>query len=187
MDAGATTQVDRAPVTLLRDGLREGRFEDLHTVVGLLSPRELGAQLRELPVAGPGTAALHAAARIDWLLAHGADPDVREGADDNAMFALLAQGPVAAAALQALLRRAVSPAGAGGFARFLGACVAERSRRPRVGAARDRPAGSRRRSLCALACRRSAARARGAPGLAALWSNGSCRMASTSTRATRTA
>ena len=33
-------------------------------------------------------------------------------------------GPVAAAALQALLRRAVSPAGAGGFARFLGACVA---------------------------------------------------------------
>jgi ankyrin repeat protein len=124
MDAGATTQVDRAPVTLLRDGLREGRFEDLHTVVGLLSPRELGAQLRELPVAGQGTAALHAAARIDWLLAHGADPDVREGADDNAMFALLAQGPVAAAALQALLRRAVSPAGAGGFARFLGACVA---------------------------------------------------------------
>jgi ankyrin repeat protein len=124
IDAGATTtQVDRAPVALLRDAIRDGRFDDMHTVIGLLSPRELGAQLRELPVAGPGAPA-NVGARIDWLLAQGADPDVREGLEDNAMFALLAQGPAAVGALQALLRRAVSPAGAGGFARFLGACVA---------------------------------------------------------------
>jgi len=123
-DAGpGATQLDRAPVALLRDALREGRFDDLHTVVGLLSPRELGAQLRELPLSGHG-ASQNIASRIEWLLAHGADPDVREGLEDNAMFALLSQGPVAATALQALLRRAVSPAGAGGFARFLGACVA---------------------------------------------------------------
>ena len=74
-------------------------------------------------VSGHG-ASQNIASRIDWLLAHGADPDVREGLEDNAMFALLSQGPVAATALQALLRRAVSPAGAGGFARFLAACVA---------------------------------------------------------------
>ena len=53
----------------------------------------------------------------------GADADQREGLEDNAMFALLAQGPVAASAVQALLRRAVSPAGSGGLARFLAACV----------------------------------------------------------------
>jgi hypothetical protein len=39
------------------------------------------------------------------------------------MFAFLSQGPAAVGALQALLRRAVSPAGAGGLARFLAACV----------------------------------------------------------------
>ncbi|BCT92302.1 hypothetical protein LYSHEL_13260 [Lysobacter helvus] len=117
-DGGAATAIDRAPVTLMRDALREGRFGDLHTVAGLLSPRELGVQLREAATgANPG-------ARIDWLLANGADPDVREGLEDNAMFALLAQGPAAAGAVQALLRRAVSPAGAGGLARFLGGCVA---------------------------------------------------------------
>jgi ankyrin repeat protein len=124
VDAGATTaQVDRAPVALLRDAIRDGRFDDMHTVIGLLSPRELGAQLRELPIAGPGAPA-NIGSRIEWLLAQGADPDVREGLEDTAMFALLAQGPAAAGAVQALLRRAVSPAGAGGLARFLSACVA---------------------------------------------------------------
>jgi ankyrin repeat protein len=122
-DAGTTAQADRAPVTLLRDALREGRFQDLQTVAGLLSPAELGAQLRELSLTGAG-ASSNVGARIEWLLANGADPELREGLDDNAMFALLSQGPVAASAIQALLRRAVSPAGAGGLARFLGGCVA---------------------------------------------------------------
>lgn len=122
-DAGASsTTIDRAPVTLLRDAIRDGRLEDMHSVVGLLSPRELGAQLREMPITGPGAPA-NVASRIDWLLSQGADADQREGLDDNTMFALLAQGPVAASAVQALLRRAVSPAGRGGLAIFLAACV----------------------------------------------------------------
>jgi ankyrin repeat protein len=118
-DAGATAApVDRAPVALLRDAFRDGRFGDLHTVAGLLSPRELGAQLRELPLNGG-----NAQARLDWLLANGADPDAREPGEDNALFSLLAQGPAGAQIVQALLRRAVSPAGAGGLARFLAGCV----------------------------------------------------------------
>jgi ankyrin repeat protein len=40
------------------------------------------------------------------------------------MFALLSRGPTALPALQVLLRRGASPAGAGGLARFLGACAA---------------------------------------------------------------
>lgn len=123
-DAGTgSAPTDRAPVTLLRDALREGRFDDLRTVAGLLSPAELGAALRELPLAGPGAPA-NVGARIDWLLAHGADADAREGLGDTTLFALLSQGPVAASVVQLLLRRAVSPAGAGGLARFLAACVA---------------------------------------------------------------
>ena len=63
--------------------------------------------------------------RIDWLLAHGADPDVREGARATTRCSRCSRrAPSRPAALQALLRRAVSPAGAGGLARFLGACVA---------------------------------------------------------------
>ncbi len=107
---------DRAPLSLLRDGLREGRHESIAALLPLVSPAELGGLLLdpEAPLS---------ATRIDWLLAHGADADVREGMADTAMFALLSQGPAALPALQALLRHAVSPAGSGGLARFLAACA----------------------------------------------------------------
>src|SRR5690606_15980019 len=101
---------DRAPLALLRDGLREGRFDRLEDLVGLLGPRELGGLLvdAEAPVS---------VERIDWLMAHGADPDApADGADgDTAMFTLLAKGPEQAEAIRALLRHNVSPAGAGGL------------------------------------------------------------------------
>ena len=44
---------------------------------------------------------------------HGADADARDGDGDGAVFSLLAQGPAALPALQAMLGRGVSPAGAG--------------------------------------------------------------------------
>ena len=166
--------------------LREGRFDDLHTVVGLLSPRELGAQLRDMPLAGPGAPA-NIASRIDWLLAQGADADVREGLEDNAMFALLAQGPVAASAVQALLRRAVSPAGS-----RRARALPRRLRRRAI----TRAAGSNNsRSNCSNAApmptrprppaiRRSRSRCAWA-GCA--WSNASSRRASIWTHAIRTA
>ena len=111
---------DRAPLSLLRDGLREGRHENLDRLLGLLTPQELGGLLLDegAPVSEE---------RIDWLMAHGADPDVREdtGATlgDTAMFTLLARGPDGIDALRALLRNNVSPAGAGGLGRFLAGCA----------------------------------------------------------------
>ena len=116
-DALAAPPPDRTPLSLLREGLREPPFEGLDLLLRLLSPAELGSLLvdADMPLS---------AARIEWLLVRGADPETRDGLADNAMFALLARGPAAMASLQALLRHAVSPAGSGGLARFLGACAA---------------------------------------------------------------
>ncbi|MCI4568105.1 ankyrin repeat domain-containing protein [Lysobacter sp. CFH 32150] len=116
-DAGpAAPPPDRAPATLLREGLLAGRYADLDALVQLLAPRELGALLLDTDIAAQP-------ARIDWLLAHGADPEVRIDGGDNAMFAAISQGPAALPTLQTLLHRGVAPAGSGGVARFLSACV----------------------------------------------------------------
>jgi len=116
-DAPAAPPTDRAPLALLRESLRAGRFEGLDNLVRLLPRAEFDGLLLDddLPPSPQ---------RIEWLLARGADPETRTGAADNVMFALLARGAPALPALQVLLRRAVSPAGAGGLARFLGACAA---------------------------------------------------------------
>jgi ankyrin repeat protein len=114
---------DRPPIALLRDalyagsGLHAANAAQCERLLPLVSAAELGALLRDGD--SPATPAV-----IDWLLGRGADPDVRDAACDTPMFAWLAQGPAALPALQALLRRGVSPAGAGGLARFLAACVA---------------------------------------------------------------
>ncbi len=117
---------DRAPAALLREGLGEGRETELAAVAALLAPAELGALLHD----GDALLPPH---QIEWLLAHGADPEVRDGAGHTPMFVLLGRGPAALPSLRLLLDRAVSPAGAGGLARFLAACVA--SEQP--GAARE--------------------------------------------------
>ena len=115
-DAGDTPPPDRAPLALLRDALREDRFDGHERLLSLLSPRELGSLLLddEAPLSP---------ARIEWLLDHGADPEVRAGEGDTPVFTLLARGHEALPALQLLLRRGASPAGAGGLARFLDACA----------------------------------------------------------------
>lgn len=107
---------DRAPITLLREGLDEGREHALDTVAALLGPRQLGALFHDGDGALPPR-------QIEWLLARGADPEVRDGAGTTPMVKLLASGPAALASLQVMLQRGVSPAGAGGLARFLAACV----------------------------------------------------------------
>src|SRR5690606_39295261 len=65
------------------------------------------------------------AARIDWLLANGADPERREDGGDTPLMQLLGRGVSAVPAARALLRGGASAAGAGGLARFLEACVRE--------------------------------------------------------------
>lgn len=115
---GAAHAPDRSPAVLLRDGLAAGRFDGLDALTRLLAPDELCALLHEPELQRRPSC-------LEWLLAHGADPEVRaDGAGDTVLLALLGQGPAGLPAAQVLLRRAVSPAGAGGLARFLAACVA---------------------------------------------------------------
>jgi ankyrin repeat protein len=53
------------------------------------------------------------------------DVEARDGLADSRLFALVAQGPAGIAELAPLLDAARSPAGGGGLARFLEACVAD--------------------------------------------------------------
>ncbi|HVR82052.1 MAG TPA: ankyrin repeat domain-containing protein, partial [Luteimonas sp.] len=97
-DDSAALAPDRTPLSLLRDGLREERFKGLDNLVRLLSPADLASLLVD------GDAASQPA-RIDWLLARGADPELRAALSDNVlsdtpMFALLARGPRALPDLQ---------------------------------------------------------------------------------------
>ncbi|KGM52778.1 ankyrin [Lysobacter concretionis Ko07 = DSM 16239] len=121
--------VDRAPITLLREGLEDGREHALDTVAALLGPRELGALFHDGDTALPPQ-------QVEWLLARGADPEVRDGTGTTPIFAMLTQGPAAIASLRVMLDHAVSPAGAGGLARFLTACLG----REQAGAALKGPA-----------------------------------------------
>jgi ankyrin repeat protein len=107
---------DRPPALLLREALERRDAAALDPALAhLLAPDELAALLR-------GEPALAWPAGLEWLLAQGADPDLREPGQHGALFMLLGR-PGALASLQVLLRRAASPAGAGGLARFLGACA----------------------------------------------------------------
>jgi len=117
VEAGDATLPDRAPAALLRDGLHERRGAELGGLAQLLSAAELGALLHD-EAPGPGVE------QVERLLAWGADYGVRDANGDTPLFALLTRGPTALPALQALLRRGVSPAGSGGLARFLAACSA---------------------------------------------------------------
>ena len=107
---------DRAPLGLLRDGLQADQHQGLETLAKLCSPQELGSLLHE-----PGVFA--SAARVEWLLLHGAAAEARDAHGDTPLFVQLARGPQAMPVAQALLQRGLSPAGAGGLARFLAACL----------------------------------------------------------------
>lgn len=115
-DTDESGPADRAPITLLREGLDEGREHALDTVAALLGPRELGALFHDGDGALPPR-------QIEWLLARGADPEVRDGTGTTPLFVLLSRGPSALESLLLMLQRGVSPAGAGGLARFLAACM----------------------------------------------------------------
>ena len=111
------TPPDRAPAALLRDGLASGQFGGLDALARLSSREELGALLHDTDMQRP--------ARLSWLLRHGADAESRNAAGDTLLFVLLAQGPAVQPALATLLARGVTPAGAGGLARFMAACAAD--------------------------------------------------------------
>jgi ankyrin repeat protein len=116
-ESGDAPLPERAPLALLRDALHEQRYDHHEHLLALVSPAELGGLLLD-------DGAPLSVARIEWLLAQGADPDARDEHGDTPAFALLARGADAVPALQALLRAGASPAGSGGLARFLDACAA---------------------------------------------------------------
>jgi uncharacterized protein len=116
-ESGDAVPEDRAPLELLREGLRDARYDGLERVAALVSPAELGALLRE-PDASDD------AERVRWLLAHGADAGAADDAGARPGDALLARGPDAVPALRALLGHGAPMPGAGGLARFLAACLA---------------------------------------------------------------
>jgi uncharacterized protein len=107
---------DRPPLELLREQLREERYDQLDALAALVSPAELGGLLHD-PEAPPSPA------RIEWLLARGADAGAHADGADGIFLSLLARGPEAVPALQALLAGGVPAGGAGGLGRFLEACV----------------------------------------------------------------
>ncbi len=112
----AAGPVERSPEQLLREALATRRFDQAVTALGLGDARAMAsAQLVDF--------AMEADLDVfDWLLAHGADPELH-GEGDSLLFGLLDRGGGGTGALQRLLDRAVSPAGAGGLARFLHACM----------------------------------------------------------------
>ncbi|MCD9027243.1 ankyrin repeat domain-containing protein [Luteimonas sp. BDR2-5] len=115
-DDDADAPAERTPLLLLRASLREGRYDDLETLLRLLGPAELGSLLLD-------PEAPHALERVEWLLARGADVEARDEDGQTALSVLLGVGPSVLPIVQALLRHGASPAGAGGLARFLAACA----------------------------------------------------------------
>lgn len=106
---------DRAPIALLREGLREGAG-GLDAIVRLLTPADLGLLLHDDDIVADPR-------HVDWLLARGADPYVRDGQGQTPLFVLLGRGAPARPTLRRLLDGGVSPAGRGGLARFMAACA----------------------------------------------------------------
>jgi ankyrin repeat protein len=108
---------EHSTAELLRDALAARRFDRALPLLRLGDANALATAL--LP-----QFALEADLDVfDWLLAHGADPETRDVGANNLFFRLLDRGGSATGALQLLLDHAVTPAGAGGLARYLHACA----------------------------------------------------------------
>ncbi|MGH8053755.1 MAG: ankyrin repeat domain-containing protein [Stenotrophomonas sp.] len=107
---------DRAPLALLREALVFGNVDGMAPLAKLCAAEELGGLLHDPELALQPRV-------VDWLLVHGAAPEVRDACFDTPMFALLSRGVDAIPTLQVLLKRGVSPAGRGGLTRLLAACA----------------------------------------------------------------
>ena len=107
---------DRAPLDLLREGLRESRYDGLERLAALLSPQERASLLLDPELASSPE-------RIRWLLAHDADPALPGEDGMLPAFGLLVRGPDAVPSLQVLLDHGAPLDGAGGLARFLATCI----------------------------------------------------------------
>ncbi len=109
---------DRPPLLLLRERLLEG--VDAHALAplaGLLGKAEYSGLLCDAEVASDP-------ARVEWLLRQGANPDSRQRGSLAPVAAALSRGPPGIEVLRALFAHGASPAGGGGLASYLAACLA---------------------------------------------------------------
>ena len=110
---------ERSAQDVLRDALAARRFDRADALLKLPDSDAAAAVTALLP-----QFALDADIDVfDWLLAHGADAEHRDGFADSVLFTLLDRGGVSAMALMRLLERAWSPAGSGGLACYLAGCA----------------------------------------------------------------
>ena len=164
MDEDDGAPPDRPPQLLLRERLLEGAAEPQ---LGGLLPLASAAATSMACCAMPRSA--DSPARVDWLLRHGANPEarVRSARDAGAggVGARHGHGIEQRAPAVRARRLAGGRRRTGALPRAPAWLPATRQARRRD--VRDGTAGARRRSLCGVAGRRSAAGAGGAPGLAA--------------------
>ena len=109
---------DRPPSLLLRERLLEGvGGRELAPLAALLGAAEMNGLLCDAEIAAD-------AERIQWLLRHGAQAEARVPGAPTPVAAALARGVDGIDALRTLFAQGASPAGGGGFAAWLAACLA---------------------------------------------------------------
>ncbi|MEF9978653.1 MAG: ankyrin repeat domain-containing protein [Thermomonas sp.] len=119
MDADDAASPDRPPQLLLRERLLEDAGEsELTALLPLLARGDLDGLLCDAEIA-------ESPVRVAWLLGHGANPEARVHAAPMPVRAALARGTAGIDNARLLFARGGSPAGAGGLACYLGACLAE--------------------------------------------------------------
>ena len=119
MDADDAAPPDRPPQLLLRERLLDDAEPDqLAALLPLLARGDLDGLLCDAEIAA-------SPARVAWLLRHGANPEARVHAAPMPLQAALARGTDGIDNACLLFARGASPAGAGGLASYLAACLAE--------------------------------------------------------------
>ena len=109
---------ERPPSLLLREALLEGADPArLRALASRLARTEFDRLLVDAEIAT-------APARVGWLLHHGADPEFRQSGIPMPVTAALDQGTAGIASARLLFAHGGTPAGAGGLARYLAACLA---------------------------------------------------------------
>lgn len=125
MDAYSEVTPELPPQIRLRDALLTGAdTRQLLQLRAHTQPHELDSLLQDPDIT-------QSPAHIAWLLAQGANPDVHSPGHSTPVFTALAQGAEGIRTLSALFAGGASPAGAGGLARFLSACLAQQHTAPR--------------------------------------------------------
>ena len=110
---------DRPPPLLLRERLLDEAVDtQLAALLPLLARGDLDGLLCDADVAADP-------ARVAWLLARGANPEARVRAAPMPVPAALARGTAGIDNARLLFARGASPAGAGGLASYLAACLTE--------------------------------------------------------------